>query len=100
MSNNHGPHWNENLYRLIREMQQPNWKVYSRGSGEQARQLRPVLYTEVCNMEIASFALIALIIVGLWLLVDVALFLLVWILCAIFGHNYAPAQVPNKAVWG
>jgi hypothetical protein len=51
-------------------------------------------------MDIAYLILVALAMLGIWILLDVLFFLFVWVLCAIFGRNYAPAQVPNKAVWG
>ena len=51
-------------------------------------------------MDIAYLVLVALAMVGVWIFLDILLFLIVWAICAIFGHNYTPAQVPNKAVWG
>ena len=65
-----------------------------------ARRLRHEFYRMVNAMDIAYLILVALAMVVAWVVLDILVFLIVWAICAIFGRNYAPAQVPNKAVWG
>lgn len=55
---------------------------------------------EIALMSVLYVALLAILLVVAWLLLDAILFALFWMMCLIFGRNPAPATVPNKSVWG